>query len=260
VRIMRNVVGQAVNLTKEEMEIYDRQIRITGFGIEGQKKLKSKRALVIGIGGLGSIIATYLTVAGVGKIILVDRDKVELTNMNRQILYNIDDVGKAKARVAAEKLRRMNPYVDVEGVVEEINEDNIDDYVKSVDIVLDGLDNFRTRLLVNDACVRYRRPFIHGAVSGFNGQVMDIIPFKGPCLRCVVPKEPQEESKVVPVIGVTSALVGSIEALEAIKLMTGIGEPLVGYFLVINGLHMRFKTFKVIRRPNCPACGKGISK
>ncbi|RLF14950.1 MAG: adenylyltransferase [Thermoprotei archaeon] len=247
--------GEVV-FTPEELERYDRQIRIPEFGIEAQVRLKRKRALIIGIGGLGSIISIYLTRAGVGKLLLIDRDKVSITDLNRQILYTHEDVGKYKVKVAIKKLSEMNPYVDVDGVSDEVNENNVDDYVREADIVIDGLDSFKTRLIVNDSCVRFKRPFIHGAVNGFNGQVMTIMPLKGPCLRCLIPKEPPEEKHIVPVIGVTPAIIGTIEALEAIKIMTGLGEPLVGYLLVVNGLHGYFRKFKIARKPNCPACGE----
>ncbi|HDI01096.1 MAG TPA: HesA/MoeB/ThiF family protein [Candidatus Bathyarchaeota archaeon] len=244
-------------LSREELERYDRQIRIPEIGLEGQLKLKEARAVVIGLGGLGCPIAMYLASAGIGHLRLIDKGRVEEGNLNRQVLYREQDVGRHKAILAAERIRELNPHVEVEPVVEEVSEDNVEGLLEGADVALDGLDNWHTRLIVNRACVKLGIPFIHAGVKGFYGQVMTILPGKGPCLRCLLRATPPEEP-VVPIVGATAAVLASIQALEAIKLITGLGEPLVGRLLVFDGLKMRFEELLVSRRPDCPVCG-GLS-
>ena len=240
-------------LSKEDLERYDRQIRIPGFGIEGQLKLQRAKVLVAGLGGLGSPASIYLAAAGVGKLLLIDREVVELSNLNRQILHWDKDVSRRKVDSAVEKLRQLNPNISIEGLAVQINEDNIYDFVKEVDLVVDGMDNFKTRFIINEACVKLGKPFIHGAVYGLEGRLMTIIPRKGPCLRCLIPTEPPEV-KPFPVLGATPAVIASLQVIEAIKVLTGIGEPLVGKLLVFDGLPMSFHEVIVKRSPKCPVC------
>lgn len=241
-------------LNERELIRYDRQIRVSGFGVEGQIKLKKSKVLVAGLGGLGAPAALYLAAAGIGKIVLVDREKVELSNLNRQIIHWTEDIGKKKVESALEKLRRLNPEIEVEGVVNEVNEENVYDLVKKVDVVVDGMDNFKTRFILNEACVRSRKPFVHAAVYGLEGRLMTIIPRKGPCLKCLIPMEPTEISPV-PVLGATPAIMASMQVMETVKIIVGVGEPLVGKLLVFDGNSMEFLQVSVNRIENCPVCG-----
>jgi len=248
------VNGGGMELNEKELLRYDRQIRISGFGVEGQIKLKKSSVLVAGLGGLGSPAALYLAAAGVGKLVLVDREKVELSNLNRQILYWTADVGKTKVESALEKLKRLNPEVEIVGLVDEIGEGNVYNLVKEVDVVVDGMDNFKTRFLLNEACVRLRKTFVHAAVYGLEGRLTTIIPGRGPCLKCFLPMEPNE-TKTFPVLGPTPAVMASLQAIEVVKVIVGIGEPLVGKLLVFDGERMEFMQVSVNRLKNCPVCG-----
>jgi len=243
-----------MKLSEGELLRYDRQMRIPGFGVEGQIKLKGSTVLVAGLGGLGSPAALYLAAAGVGRLMVVDREKVELSNLNRQILHWTDDVGKTKVESALEKLKRLNPEVEVVGLVDEIGEGNVYSLVKEADVVVDGMDNFKTRFLLNEACVRLRKPFIHAAVYGLEGRLTTIIPGKGPCLKCLLPMEPSEAGPF-PVLGPTPAIMASMQAMEAVKVIVGIGEPLVGKLLVFDGESMEFMQVSVSRIEDCPVCG-----
>jgi molybdopterin/thiamine biosynthesis adenylyltransferase len=249
------VNGGGMELSEKELLRYDRQIRISGFGVEGQIKLKKSSVLVAGLGGLGSPAALYLAAAGVGKLVLVDREKVELSNLNRQILHWTDDVGKTKVESALEKLKRLNPEVEIVGLVDEVGEGNVYNLVKEVDVVVDGMDNFKTRFLLNEACVRLRKPFVHAAVYGLEGRLTTIIPGRGPCLKCLLPMEPNE-TNTFPVLGSTPAVMASMQAMEVVKVIVGIGEPLVGKLLVFDGEKMEFMQISVNRLENCPICGR----
>ncbi len=235
-----------------DIERYRRQIAIPGFGMEAQKKLSRAKVVILGLGGLGSAVSIYLTVAGVGQLKVVDRDKIEKNNLNRQILYTEEDLGKWKVEVAEEKLREMNSDIEVEGLREEINEDNIRELIRDADVVVDCLDNFETRFLVNRAVVELNKPFFHGACRAFYGQVMTIIPRITPCLRCVFPESiPKDRS----IIGVTAGLVGLIEATEVIKYLTGTGGCLYGKILIYDATRMSFDIIEVDRNPDCEVCG-----
>ncbi|MCD6510000.1 MAG: HesA/MoeB/ThiF family protein [Thermoprotei archaeon] len=243
-----------MELSSEELIRYDRQIRL--LGREGQRKLKNARVLVIGLGGLGSIVATYLTVMGVGELILMDKEKVELNNLNRQILHWTKDIGRYKVHSAKEKLREMNPNVSIEGLVADVTTYDIDPLVGKCDVVMDCLDNWRARLLLNDACVRQGVPLIHAGVRGTWGQLMVILPGKGPCLRCLMPREPKEEG-TIPILGVTPAVLASLEVLEAVKLIMGKKSETWGYLVYFNGESMDIRKLRVARNPHCPVCGDG---
>ena len=243
-----------MELSPREIERYDRQISISSFGIEAQLKLKRAAVLVAGVGGLGSAAAIYLAAAGVGRLRLVDHEEIELSNLNRQVLYSIEDVGKPKVSAAAKRLKALNPEIEIEAVGERITESNIHGLLKGVDVVVDGQDNFKTRFIINKACVEESKPFVYGAVYGFEGRLMTIIPGKTPCLRCLIPRDPEEPSKV-PTIGSLPGLVGSLEALEAIKLITGVGKPFTNKLLIIDGAETAFYIIDVKRDPKCPVCG-----
>ena len=242
-------------LTAEELERYDRQIRVLGFGVEGQRKLKSAKVLVAGLGGLGSPASMYLAAAGIGKLVIVDKEKVELSNLNRQVFYRSSDIGKLKAEALAERILQLNPNVEVEPLALEIDGDNVRDLVKRVDVVVDGMDNYKTRFLINEACVAYGKPFVHAAVHGLEGQLLTVIPSKGPCLRCVIPSEPPEHAPV-PVLSATPGVMATLEVIEVVKLIAGLGRPCSDRLLVFDGYEMKFHEIKVERSPRCPVCSK----
>ncbi len=243
-------------LTPDELKRYDRQIHIHGFGEEGQRKMKNAHVLVAGLGGLGSPASTYLVMAGIGHLTILDQQRVELSNLNRQMLHWHLDVGRSKAGSAIEKLYAMNPLVKIYSRLEQITRENVGKLIKGADVVIDGMDNYPTRFLLNEACVRGRVPFVHGAVEGLVGQLATILPGKGPCLRCIIPKEPPHKP-VFPVLGATPGVIGCLQAMEAIKLITGVGKPLVGQMLFFNGGDVTFDTIEVKRDSKCPVC-KGV--
>jgi adenylyltransferase/sulfurtransferase len=240
-------------LSKEELERYSRQILINGFGEEGQAKLKRAKVFIAGVGGLGSVTATYLAAAGVGVIRIVDHDKVELSNLNRQILHRDEDIGKKKVDSAAKRLKSINPEVKIEAVAEKMTEANISELVTGFDLIVDAMDNLPTRYLLNKIAIDKEIPFFHGAVNGFEGRAMTIIPGQTACLRCVYRGAVVEGS--FPVVGVTPGVIGCIQATEVIKYILGAGQLLGNRLLVYDGLNMKFTQFKVKRDPNCQHCG-----
>lgn len=242
-----------VKLTKEELERYSRQILMGGIGKRGQHKLKAARVCVAGLGGLGCPACLYLTVAGVGHLTVIDPQRVELSNLNRQVLHWQTDVKRSKAESAIHKLRALNPSVEIEGKLEEVTSKNVDELIRGSDIVVDGMDSYSTRYLINGACVRAGIPFIHGAVEGFIGQVTTILPKKGPCLKCIIPKEPPQKP-IFPVLGATPGVIGCLQAMEAVKLIVGTGKPLVGRMIIFDGENMTFDEIEVKRDPRCPVC------
>ncbi|MCX6011026.1 MAG: HesA/MoeB/ThiF family protein [Chloroflexi bacterium] len=239
--------------SKEELERYSRQILINGFGEEGQAKLKRAKVFIAGVGGLGSVTATYLAAVGVGVIRIVDHDKVELSNLNRQILHRDEDIGKKKVDSAAKRLKSINPEVKIEAVAEKMTEANISELVTGFDLIVDAMDNLPTRYLLNKIAIDKEIPFFHGAVNGFEGRAMTIIPGKTACLRCVYRGAVVEGS--FPVVGVTPGVIGCIQATEVIKYLLGAGQLLGNRLLVYDGLNMKFTQFKVKRDPNCQHCG-----
>lgn len=241
-------------LNRDDLDRYSRQIIYEGFGQEGQKRLKQSHALVAGVGGLGCPAAMYLAYAGVGHITIVDHETVELSNLNRQVLHWHEDIGRAKVSSAAEKLSRANPSVEVTPVELEISPGSARDIVKGSNVVIDGMDSFETRSVLNQACVSEGIPFIHGGVWGLNGQVTSIIPGKTPCLACIYPRRPRI-LEPFPVFGVAPALVATIQAIEAIKLLAGFGRPLAGRMLYVNEANMDFYLRDLVRDPGCRVCG-----
>jgi adenylyltransferase/sulfurtransferase len=241
-------------LTKDEREKYARQIMLKGFGPKGQEKLKKARVFVAGIGGLGSSSATYLAAAGVGTLRIVDHDSVELSNLNRQVLHWPADIGQKKISSAESKLEQLNPDVAVEAIDEKITEANIYRLVDGFDLIVDAMDNLPTRYLLNKVAIENKIPFFHGAVYGFEGRAMTVIPGRTACLRCIYHGAVPEEA--FPVIGVTPAVIGCIQATEVIKYLVGIGQLLTNRLLVYDGLNMKFTEFKIKKDPNCPHCGK----
>lgn len=243
-----------MSLSPSELERYNKQMLISGWGSEGQTKLKASKVLVAGLGGLGCPSSLYLAAAGVGKIILVDKGKFKISDLNRQILCWQRDLGRSKVEVAKEKLKALNPETEVEAVFTEIRKDTVDGIIGDADIVVDGMDNWRTRFVINECCVMQRIPFVHAGVSMLHGQMITIVPGKGPCLRCIFPKAPPETVRI-PVLGATPALFASLQVMETVKLITGIGKPLVGRMLFANGEEMAFETVEVKRNLKCPVCG-----
>jgi molybdopterin/thiamine biosynthesis adenylyltransferase len=240
-------------LTPSESERYDRQIMIRGIGQEGQGKLKRSRVVIAGAGGLGSPIAIYLTAAGIGMIRIIDHDQVALSNLNRQILHWEEDIGRKKVDSAKEKLRNLNSAVKIETIGETITEDNVSQLVDGCDIIVDAMDNLPTRYILNRCAIEKKIPFFHGAVNGFEGRVMTIIPGETACLRCMY-RGPVPQEKF-PVIGVTPAIIGIIQATEVIKYRLGIGKLLTNRLLIYDGLKVTFSEFMVNKNPNCDHCG-----
>ncbi len=238
-------------ITDEERKRYHRQILL--FGEAGQERLKAARVLIAGAGGLGTVIAAYLAAAGVGSLRVVDCDVVEASNLNRQILHWGGDLGRPKTASAAEKLSALNALIRVEEVAGRIDEANFGAMARDCDLIVDAMDNFPTRYLLNRTALGMGIPFIHGAVRGMYGQAMTVLPGKTPCLRCVFPGSPPPE--IFPIIGATCGVIGSIEATEAIKLLTGRGEPLAGRLLIWDGLAASADILAVERNPACPDCG-----
>jgi len=240
-------------LTPDENERYDRQILIEEIGREGQEKLKKSRIAIAGAGGLGSPAAFYLTAAGIGRIRLIDCDRISLSNLNRQILHWEGDIGAKKVDSASMKLRKLNRLVEIEPIDEVITEANVSRLMEGVDAIVDAMDNLATRHLLNRCAIEKKIPFFHGAVRGFEGRAMTILPGQSACLRCLY-RGPIPEEKF-PVIGVTPAVIGAILATETIKYLLGIGQLLTNRLLMYDGLEAIFTEFKVNRNPECDHCG-----
>jgi len=247
------------DLTPEELVRYARHLVLPEFGLEGQRRLKAARVLCVGAGGLGSPVALYLAAAGVGTLGLVDFDVVDASNLQRQILHGAPDVGRPKVESARDRLRAINPGVEVETYHVRLTSANALDLVAAYDVIVDGADNFPTRYLVNDACVLAGKPNAYGAIFRFEGQASVFATKDGPCYRCLFPEPPPPGE--VPscaeagVLGVLPGLIGTIQATEAIKLISGIGEPLIGRLMVYDALRMSFDELKLRKDPDCPVCG-----
>ncbi len=247
------------DLSRDEVSRYARHLIIPDVGVEGQKRLKAARVLLVGAGGLGSPAALYLAAAGVGHIGLVDFDVVDVTNLQRQILHGTKDIGRPKVDSARERIADVNPTVELTTYKTALTSQNALDIIGKYDLVVDGTDNFPTRYLVNDACVMLGKPNVYGSVFRFEGQASVFATKDGPCYRCLFPEPPPPGT--VPncaeggVLGVLPGLVGTIQAAEAIKLIVGIGEPLIGRLLLVDALGAQFHTVKVRKNPECPACG-----
>ncbi len=240
-------------LTPSERERYDRQIMIGEIGERGQGKLKRSRVVIAGTGGLGSPIGIYLTAAGIGMIRMIDHDRVALSNLNRQILHWEEDVGRKKVDSARAKLRNLNSGVEIEAIAETITEGNVSELVDGCDGIVDAMDNLATRYILNRCAIEKNIPFFHGAVNGFEGRAMTVIPGETACLRCmyrgIVPQEK------FPVMGVAPAVIGSIQATEVIKYLVGVGKLLTNRLLVYDGLKITFSEFRLSKNPNCDHCG-----
>jgi sulfur-carrier protein adenylyltransferase/sulfurtransferase len=246
-------------LSRDEIVRYSRHLILPEVGLDGQRRLKAARVLIIGAGGLGSPLSLYLAAAGVGTLGLVDFDVVDITNLQRQLLYGSRDVGRAKLEAAADRIRDVNPHVVIEPFETRLTSANAIEIIREFDLVVDGTDNFPTRYLVNDACVLTGRPNVYGSIFRFDGQASVFATADGPCYRCLF-REPPPPGLVpscaeAGVLGVLPGLVGTIQATEAVKLILGIGEPLIGRLLLVDALNLAFRTVRVRRDPTCPLCG-----
>jgi adenylyltransferase/sulfurtransferase len=251
---------QEAALSNEEILRYSRHLIIPEVGMEGQQKLKAAKVLLIGAGGLGAPLSLYLTAAGVGRIGIVDFDVVDSTNLQRQVIHSTADVGRKKIDSAAEKMRAINPNVNVVKHETALTSENALEILKDYDLVVDGTDNFPTRYLVNDACVLLGKPNVYGSIFRFEGQATVFAYAGGPCYRCLYPEPPPPG--LVPscaeggVLGILPGTIGLIQATETVKLILGIGEPLVGRLLLYDALGMRFREMKLRKNPECPVCGE----
>ena len=247
-------------LAPEQFERYRRHLGLSQFGVEGQQRLRQSRVLLVGVGGLGCPAAQYLVAAGLGALDIVDDDVVDLSNLQRQVLYATDDVGRPKVEVATERLRALNPEVEIRGHQRRLTSEGALELVREVDLVLDGTDNFPTRYLTNDACVLLGKPNVYGSIFRFEGQASVFDATRGPCYRCLFPEPPPPGS--VPscaeggVLGVLPGIIAMIQATEVVKLLAGVGEPLVGRLLLYDALELTFREFRVSKDPECPVCGE----
>lgn len=249
-----------MKITNEQWEHYSRHIILKEIGPEGLEKLFRAKVLIIGAGGLGSPAAMYLAAAGIGTIGIVDSDKVDLSNLQRQILHTVDDIGKEKSKSAEEKIRGLNPDVEVRAYNMYVDAENIMDLIKDYDFIIDATDNFQSKFLINDACVLSKKPYVHGGVIQFKGQLMTYVPGKGPCYRCVFKNPPPvgavPTAEQAGVIGALCGVIGSLQALEVLKYFTGAGELLTGILLTCDGITMEFRKVKLPKRtPDCAVCG-----
>jgi adenylyltransferase/sulfurtransferase len=238
-------------------EFYSRQTILKELGKEGQKKLAESKVAIVGLGGLGTASALYLALAGVGHIRLIDQDTVEMHNLHRQVLYTPEDLHYPKVEVSAKRLTKINPLVKVEPISENLNVNNVERLVSGMDCVVDGLDNMRTRYLINRACVKLRIPYVFGAAIGIEGNLSVFAPPETPCLECVLPNIDDSNlltCDVRGVLGVTPGIIGTMQAMETIKVLTGMGSTLKGKLMICDFSDMYFTTIDIFKRENCPAC------
>ena len=247
-------------LDADQRNRYQRHLLLPEVGERGQQKLLESKVLLLGAGGLGSPAALYLAAAGVGTIGIIDMDVVDASNLQRQVLHNMDRIGERKVDSARKTITAMNPDVTVITYDTRLGADNILDIIDGYDVIVDGTDNFPTRYLVNDASLLKRIPVVHGSIFRFEGQVTVFAPYEGPCYRCFVPEPPPAElapsCAEAGVLGVLPGIIGSMQAMETIKLLLGLGDPLIGRLLAYDALEQSFRAFKVRRDPECPACGE----
>jgi molybdopterin/thiamine biosynthesis adenylyltransferase len=247
-----------MKFTKKQIDRYSRQIILKKIGVLGQKKLLRSSVLIVGAGGLGSPISIYLTAVGVGKLGVIDNDNVEMSNLSRQIVFNTDDIKKNKSFAAVSKLKKINPDIQFQSFKKKLTAENINKIAKNFKVIVDGSDNFKTRFLINDYCLKNRKILVSGAISKFDGQVytFNFQREKSPCLKCFIPRIPNEEQGIENcenegVIGTLGGIIGSIQANEVIKEILGIGNTLCGYILIIDALKLTFRKVKLNKRSDC---------
>jgi len=246
-----------MEFSEEELSRYNRQITIPGFGVEGQQKLKNAKVFIAGIGGLGSISSYYLVAAGIGFLRIVDKDTVDYSNLNRQIIHWTGNIGEPKSDSAYTKLKELNPDCTIEAVQEEIREDNCASLIGDCSIIVDAMDNIPTRKILNAVSVEKKIPYIYGGVHQFDGMVSTFLPGETPCLECVFPDTgAKSDSTPPPILGPVPGVVSSIQAIETVKVLLGFETPLAGRLLCFCGTDMTFREFKIKRDPDCPVCGK----
>ena len=246
-----------MKFTKKQIERYSRQIILKKIGVIGQKKLLKSSVLIVGAGGLGSPIAIYLTALGIGKIGIIDKDKIEISNLSRQIIFSTNDLKKNKSSTAINKLRKINSDIQFKSFDKKLTKKNIDQIAKNYNLIVDGSDNFRTRFLINDYCLQKKKTLVSGAISKFDGQVytFNFSKKKSPCLRCFIPNIPInpdiDNCEYEGVLGTLGGIIGAIQANEVIKEILGIGDTLCGYVLIIDGLKLTFRKVKLNKRSDC---------
>jgi len=241
-------------------EFYSRQVVLQELGQKGQEKLRRSKVVVVGLGGLGTVSALYLALAGVGHLRLVDQDTVELNNLHRQVLYSLNNLRYPKVEAAADRIGHVNPDIKVEPIAENVRESNVDDLIRGSNCIVDGLDNMRTRYLLNRASVRNKVPYVFGAAIGIEGNLSVFSPPETPCLQCVLPDLDDMRlptCDVRGVLGATTGIIGSMQAMETIKLLAGMSDSLKGKLMVCDFRDMYFTTIEIFKRPDCPVCGKG---
>ncbi len=249
-----------MNFTEEQIKRYSRHIILKEIGGKGQRKLLDSKVLVVGAGGLGSPVSLYLAAAGVGTLGIVDFDTVELSNLQRQILHGTNDVGRPKVESAKETLNSLNPDVRVITCREKLGKENVLQLIKDYDLIVDGVDNFSARYLLNDACVMEGKPLVEAGILRWDGMIMTIKPGEGPCYRCVFPTPPPPGSvpscQEAGVVGAIAGVMGVLQATEAVKYLLDVGETLVGRMLLFNAMESRFREVEISQEENCPVCGK----
>ncbi|MHB1419918.1 MAG: thiazole biosynthesis adenylyltransferase ThiF [Bacillota bacterium] len=249
-----------IDFTQDQILRYSRHIILQEMGGKGQKQLLDSKVLVVGAGGLGSPACFYLAAAGVGTIGIVDDDSVDLSNLQRQILHSTADVGRPKTESARETLNSLNPDVIVRTFHTRLDKDNVQELIRDYDLIIDGVDNFPTRYLLNDACVFAGKPLVEGGILRWDGMVMTILPGEGPCYRCVFPEPPLRGAvpscQEAGVLGAVAGVIGVLQAVEAVKLLLGVGKNLVGRLLIFDAMETGFREVKVGKNPRCPVCGE----
>lgn len=240
-------------LTEKEQIRYARQLVMPNIGEQGQMKLKGSHVLVAGVGGLGSLSSFYLTCLGIGHLTIIDSGSVQLPDLNRQILYNEKDIGLNKADVAYKKLSQLNSDIHIDAICTEITNENVLLLIKEAQIVIDGTDNFKTRLVLNKACFEKKIPYVYGGIFGFKGNMTTFLPGKTPCMECLFPQQ-EEVISVIPVVGPIPGLIATLQVVEALKLILEFGRPLAGRLLSFDGETMTFSYFDIKKRPECRIC------
>ncbi len=243
-------------LSTDETLRYRRQMIMPEIGVAGQQRLKAATVMIAGIGGLGGLSASYMAAAGVGRLIIVDMDRVADHNLNRQILYTTNDIGRWKSTCALDRLTTLNPFCQVEAVNQAVSQDTVDDIVCGCDLIIDGSDNFAMRTTLNQAALKRSIPFIFGGVNGFNGMLAVFSPGKGACLQCLFPKPPSSMNGKIGIVGPTAGVIASLQSMEAIKHIIGHKSINASMLIHFHGLDMRFKKMRIDRNPDCPVCSR----